>query len=241
MTYRPTNVSARLRRETSAASPQPIVRAPTPANSSSPQAVNSSFPHSKVHHELLSTGRQSKQKACLACVKAKRCCDRTLPSCSRCLDKEVDCVYQRRLQPGRTGFDTALDLVYRDPLASSTKLVDQGNIPGVQAGAEAHINSVLLLPCTHLGHFWATFVMIIRTVVSGTMFLAFDMILDLRKAFHSNPASFSASFPPTPTVIANHTDLIWWGILFPYISRQLKARVSLIMEYVYKNNSPSSF
>ncbi|KZL79786.1 rna polymerase ii mediator complex component [Colletotrichum incanum] len=38
-------------------------------------------------------GRRSKQKACFACAEAKRRCDRTLPSCSRCLDKEFDCVY----------------------------------------------------------------------------------------------------------------------------------------------------
>ncbi|KAH7136796.1 hypothetical protein B0J13DRAFT_677616 [Dactylonectria estremocensis] len=84
-------------------------------------------------------GRQSKQKACFACVKAKRCCDKTLPSCSRCLDKEVECVYQRRrLQPGGTGLHTALDLIHGDPQASSSRLRDQGIVPIVQTGTEAH-------------------------------------------------------------------------------------------------------
>ncbi|KAK1637892.1 hypothetical protein BDP81DRAFT_347391 [Colletotrichum phormii] len=37
--------------------------------------------------------RRSKQKSCFACVEAKRRCDQTLPACSRCLDKEVNCTY----------------------------------------------------------------------------------------------------------------------------------------------------
>ncbi|KAH7126071.1 hypothetical protein EDB81DRAFT_910894 [Dactylonectria macrodidyma] len=96
-------------------------------------------------------GRHSKQKACFACVKAKRCCDRTLPSCSRCLDKEVDCVYQRRPQPGRTGFHTTVGLIHGGPQASSSGLREQGIIPGVQTGTEEH-SGLLIHPAasTHL-------------------------------------------------------------------------------------------
>ncbi|KAF6823141.1 RNA polymerase II mediator complex component [Colletotrichum plurivorum] len=38
-------------------------------------------------------GRRSKQKSCFPCVEAKRRCDRSLPACSRCLEREVDCAY----------------------------------------------------------------------------------------------------------------------------------------------------
>lgn len=56
-------------------------------------------------------------------------------------------MYQRRLQPGRTGFHTALDLIHRDPQVSSSRLGDQGYIPSVQAGTEAH-SGFLIHPAT---------------------------------------------------------------------------------------------
>lgn len=34
-----------------------------------------------------------KQRACIACINAKRSCDRTLPSCERCLGRAIDCEY----------------------------------------------------------------------------------------------------------------------------------------------------
>ncbi|TDZ47439.1 Transcription factor gsfR2 [Colletotrichum trifolii] len=37
--------------------------------------------------------RRSKQKSCFPCVESKRRCDRTLPSCTRCLDRDVECAY----------------------------------------------------------------------------------------------------------------------------------------------------
>ncbi|KAH7013962.1 hypothetical protein EDB80DRAFT_711087 [Ilyonectria destructans] len=37
--------------------------------------------------------RRSKQKSCFNCVGRKRRCDRTLPSCTRCIDQGTDCAY----------------------------------------------------------------------------------------------------------------------------------------------------
>ena len=50
--------------------------------------------------------RRSKQKSCFACVDAKRRCDMSLPSCSRCIDRATDCVYPlvaRSLQRSQAG------------------------------------------------------------------------------------------------------------------------------------------
>ncbi|KAL0933789.1 mnng and nitrosoguanidine resistance protein [Colletotrichum truncatum] len=46
-------------------------------------------------------GRRSKQKSCFPCVEAKRQCDRSLPSCSRCLDREIECKYAPVRRPLR--------------------------------------------------------------------------------------------------------------------------------------------
>ncbi|WYZ45854.1 hypothetical protein EsH8_IX_000079 [Colletotrichum jinshuiense] len=37
--------------------------------------------------------RISKQKACIACTESKRRCDKRLPGCTRCDDRDVDCQY----------------------------------------------------------------------------------------------------------------------------------------------------
>ncbi|KAL5083441.1 hypothetical protein Trisim1_001432 [Trichoderma cf. simile WF8] len=37
--------------------------------------------------------RSSKQKSCFKCKSSKRRCDRTLPSCTRCIDHGVECAY----------------------------------------------------------------------------------------------------------------------------------------------------
>ncbi|KAK5046370.1 hypothetical protein LTR84_008171 [Exophiala bonariae] len=37
-----------------------------------------------------------RQKACLACASSKRRCDKQLPECQRCLDRDVDCAYPQR-------------------------------------------------------------------------------------------------------------------------------------------------
>ncbi len=34
-----------------------------------------------------------RQKACIACADSKRRCDKQLPECQRCLDRDVDCTY----------------------------------------------------------------------------------------------------------------------------------------------------
>lgn len=36
----------------------------------------------------------SRRKACIACADSKRRCDKQLPECQRCLDRDVDCVYR---------------------------------------------------------------------------------------------------------------------------------------------------
>ncbi|KAI1308078.1 hypothetical protein F5Y03DRAFT_393682 [Xylaria venustula] len=42
-----------------------------------------------------------RRRACFACADVKRACDRKLPECQRCLDRDVDCVYptSKRHQP----------------------------------------------------------------------------------------------------------------------------------------------
>jgi len=37
-----------------------------------------------------------RQKACIACAASKRRCDKQLPHCQRCLDRDEDCVYPQR-------------------------------------------------------------------------------------------------------------------------------------------------
>ncbi|KAK9234768.1 hypothetical protein V1525DRAFT_412063 [Lipomyces kononenkoae] len=78
-------------------------------------------------------GRQSKQKACFACVDAKRRCDRALPFCSRCIDRGVTCTYRpaqpRRLSPGGAGITSTLDLRSGEVWTSSGRQAgDQGGI-----------------------------------------------------------------------------------------------------------------
>ncbi|KAK6949394.1 hypothetical protein Daesc_009469 [Daldinia eschscholtzii] len=47
-----------------------------------------------------------RQKACIACADSKRRCDKQLPECQRCLDRDVDCVYP---QPKRRRRDPPAD------------------------------------------------------------------------------------------------------------------------------------
>ncbi|KAL6416185.1 uncharacterized protein AUP68_00399 [Ilyonectria robusta] len=60
--------------------------------------------------------RRSKQKACFGCVGTKRRCDKIIPSCSRCLDRSIDCVYpagpprRQRLALGGAGTTAAPDI-----------------------------------------------------------------------------------------------------------------------------------
>lgn len=50
-----------------------------------------------------------RQKACLGCASSKRKCDKQLPECQRCLDRDVDCMYpqpkRRRRDRIRHDFD----------------------------------------------------------------------------------------------------------------------------------------
>lgn len=57
-----------------------------------------------------------RQKACNACADSKRRCDKQLPECQRCLDRDVDCVYP---QPRRRRRERA------DPLARDGGRVEE--------------------------------------------------------------------------------------------------------------------
>jgi hypothetical protein len=43
--------------------------------------------------ETRTTTRSPRQKACAACTRSKRRCDRTRPVCERCIDRDIVCVY----------------------------------------------------------------------------------------------------------------------------------------------------
>ncbi|KAF4992695.1 hypothetical protein FDECE_13643 [Fusarium decemcellulare] len=83
----------------SAATPPPPQLPPSPPRLTS-------FPFSIAQGSMSppdppGTTRRSKQTSCFACVDAKRRCDKAHPSCSRCIDKQVDCVYPPPKQPRR--------------------------------------------------------------------------------------------------------------------------------------------
>ncbi|KAI1318159.1 hypothetical protein F5Y16DRAFT_392188 [Xylariaceae sp. FL0255] len=42
---------------------------------------------------MSASARMRRHRACYACAEVKRSCDRRLPECQRCLDRDVDCVY----------------------------------------------------------------------------------------------------------------------------------------------------
>lgn len=68
-----------------------------------PKPTSFSIAEDNMSPDPPSGNRRSKQKSCFACVEAKRRCDKALPSCSRCIEKEVSCEYlpprrQRRRQ-----------------------------------------------------------------------------------------------------------------------------------------------
>lgn len=43
----------------------------------------------------------ARQKACIACANSKRRCDKRLPECQRCLDRDVDCAYPQKKRRAR--------------------------------------------------------------------------------------------------------------------------------------------
>jgi hypothetical protein len=45
--------------------------------------------------EVLVHRSSTRRKACTRCVKAKRRCNLTLPACSRCRTRSLDCIYVR--------------------------------------------------------------------------------------------------------------------------------------------------
>ncbi|RWA12345.1 hypothetical protein EKO27_g2738 [Xylaria grammica] len=61
-----------------------------------------------------------RQKACIPCAESKRRCDKELPECRRCIDKDLDCVYP---QPKRRRRDlgTAREVqAVQDPVSALT-------------------------------------------------------------------------------------------------------------------------
>ncbi|SPO04168.1 uncharacterized protein DNG_06851 [Cephalotrichum gorgonifer] len=74
---------------------------------------------------------RSKQKSCFPCVEAKRRCDKTRPTCSRCAEREVDCAYppaarvRQRPQAEVDGLAADPDVGFKDVWAFS--MVDGGS------------------------------------------------------------------------------------------------------------------
>ncbi len=78
-----------------------------------------------------------RQKACIACANSKRRCDKQLPECQRCLDRDVDCVYpqpkRRRRDHARRdsqveGFHALQNYAGDDAVGSSLDLGDWGEL-----------------------------------------------------------------------------------------------------------------
>ncbi|KAL9601228.1 MAG: hypothetical protein Q9219_002633 [cf. Caloplaca sp. 3 TL-2023] len=73
----------------------------------------------------------ARQKACHACASSKRKCDKQLPECQRCLDRDVDCIYptpkKRRRDP----------IVQRNEIENSAVLHDQVDTNTLGQGPES--------------------------------------------------------------------------------------------------------
>lgn len=63
----------------------------------------------------VSSGAETRQKSCNACVKAKRGCDKLQPECSRCREKEITCVYAKRPYSEAFPGDPELGILQLDP------------------------------------------------------------------------------------------------------------------------------
>ncbi|PKX89468.1 Zn(II)2Cys6 transcription factor domain-containing protein [Aspergillus novofumigatus IBT 16806] len=89
-------------------------------------------------------GRRSKQKSCFACAEAKRRCDKRQPSCSRCVEKGVDCAYPAASGPEcpqarMTGAAAIPDVGFGDAWTSPVMNNTFGPIPQ----AEVPLDNVL--------------------------------------------------------------------------------------------------
>ncbi|KAH8649373.1 hypothetical protein BX600DRAFT_475018 [Xylariales sp. PMI_506] len=102
------------------------------------QAVNSTANppragYSEAAEEFRTMSAPRRQKACNACANSKRKCDRQMPECQRCLDRDIDCDYprpkRRRRDPPAGDNDRAGNLLalqsHVDPMLGSA--VDFGN------------------------------------------------------------------------------------------------------------------
>lgn len=73
----------------------------------------------------------SRQKSCHACVKGKRGCDKRHPVCSRCEEKNIQCIYAKRTYiEAFNDFDSAeLDMSWAEFTAPSSLNYFVGDIP----------------------------------------------------------------------------------------------------------------
>ncbi|KAL8941177.1 MAG: hypothetical protein Q9216_002406 [Gyalolechia sp. 2 TL-2023] len=76
-----------------------------------------------------------RQKACIACADAKRKCNKQLPECQRCLDRDVDCLYP---QPKRRRTEPFAQTEELHVLQNSTEANDLGSLNfGAWGGSRA--------------------------------------------------------------------------------------------------------
>jgi hypothetical protein len=60
----------------------------------------------------------TRQKSCDACVRTKRRCDKLYPRCSRCIEKDCECVYQKI---PRMGYSQLASMMEVDSTADPTR------------------------------------------------------------------------------------------------------------------------
>ncbi|KAI1262750.1 hypothetical protein F5Y18DRAFT_396172 [Xylariaceae sp. FL1019] len=85
-----------------------------------------------------------RQKACIPCAESKRRCDKTLPECQRCMDKDVDCAYPEPKRR-RRDFPIALhshanETIVSIPVDDGEQHADTGVFP--DSSQTVHVNNV---------------------------------------------------------------------------------------------------
>jgi hypothetical protein len=67
--------------------------------------------HSSYCRKKARNPPRSRKRSCLSCTKAKTHCDAEFPACSRCLKKNVTCIYQSPPQPTRRSEQQQSELI----------------------------------------------------------------------------------------------------------------------------------